>query len=220
MKKLLLALAVVLSACGGGGGGSQAPSVTAAVVSPVVVVAMYGDSTQAGVAPDSASLHPPAATIQALLTGVQVTSYGIAGTKLESVDVGTTWAQKIRDSGAQVVVENHAINDSWLGRETPTANYKAKLISMAEEVKAQGKTFVLETPNPVLSGANIEDKVQAMREVAASTGTVLCDVYQDLKDKGLDTLAAIPDGTHPSTTTYQVIAAKVASCLSTLTLQR
>lgn len=223
---LLFGLAMV--GCGGGG------SPTSSAHVPVVDVAMFGDSTQAGYSALSPVPTPPAAAVQRLLQqaglNAAVTSYGVPGSQLYQLlngadGTGLTWSQKLASTSAAVIVDNHGINDSWLGIETPLEDYRASLVAMVEQAKAHGKVMVLETPNPIVPAAqglrmNLpahEAKVQAMRDVAAATGTVLCDVNQAIKDRGLVTLEWIADGVHPTQPLYEgAIAQTLAKCLAPL----
>lgn len=195
-------------------------------------IPLFGDSTQAGVTAGSADLAPPALAVQELLRqaghDMTVSSHGIPGTYLYQLlsgadGTGRTWSQKLADSGASIVVDNHGINDSWAGIETPLDDYRASLRLLVAEAKAQGKVLILETPNPVLpvlTGLRMniaahEAKVQAMRDVGLETGTPVCDVNEEIRRQGMATPEWISDGVHPTRALYQgVIASKLASCIT------
>lgn len=235
VRGLLALTAFVLTACGGGGGGaSSAPAPVQAVIVQPVSVAMFGDSTQLGYTSiQGTPITPPAAVAQALLRqwtgnqGITVVSHGVSmtasGALLDGTDgSGLAWPARVSASGAQIVVVNHGINDSWLPVTTDDT-YRANITAIVRGAQAAGVRIMLETPGPVIAGgsassagydiADHEAKVRVMREVAAATGAALCDVNARILEQNLDTLEMIRDGVHPSPELYTRIGGWVAQCL-------
>lgn len=242
MKKLSFGLlvAVVVSACGcGGGGGAEPPAPVASVQAATPPaepeafrIRAYGDSTQGGytLASDGryVNVSTPADEAHRRLREwsardeIVVEQEGLGGTTSADLLHGTdgsglAWAQRLPAS-VKIVTINHAINDN----ARPIADFSADLRELVLIAKQLGKAVVLETPNPIVAGGALsprfdiaahQTKVQAVREVAAETGAVLCDQHQAIVDAGLATLQHLPDGVHPSPALYLFKGRTLGACL-------
>ena len=112
---------------------------------------------------------------------------------------------------AQIVVSNHAINDSIM--EQPT-EYEGYLNNLIDDTLAAGKIPVLDEPNPTCDGKhpNLDNFVVVMRTVAAQRKVLLIKQYDEFKSiRGWQSL--IPDCVHPSTNGYAVKARNTAQAL-------
>ncbi len=178
----------------------------------------YGDSTIWGFASGSAGAQvarpapvifdgqlPSAARYVVQNEGVSRTT---ACQLLQGTDgVHPDWSTQMRNSTAKFVIINHAINDqrSDIGESVPA--YKACLTALSQIAKQSGKNVILETPNPTdQTGFGLEQYVTAMREVAATERLNLIDQHAYLLNRlnGADVRALMPDGTHPSDSTYEL----------------
>lgn len=164
--------ALVLSACGGGGSDKPPEART---------LQLFGDSTQ----------HEAADSYRAKYGAARVIDSSVSGTNSRD---GVALLPSVR---GDVLLVNFGANDAVLADPThltPIAEYKANLRLIA----AAPARVIFETPNPQTSDLrNLPPYVQAMREVAAETGTQLIDVYACMSaSPGWQGL--IRDGVHPS----------------------
>lgn len=222
----------VLAACGGGGGGGGAATPAAAQVSPPplapIIIATFGDSTDAGVVPVIPTVYsPPATTAQAELraaTGRDITvlSYGAAGAAawdlLSGTDgSGTPFGARVRASGARIATISFGIND----RMAPIENYRANLLQLVQQGQAAGVVMVLQTPQPTIHGTVAADLypreegefIQATIDIARQTGATLCDQYAAIKADGRANFANEPDGVHGTPDLYAFKGRVLAGCL-------
>lgn len=112
---------------------------------------------------------------------------------------------------SQIVVSNHAINDSTT--ETPE-QYASYLNQYIDDVMAAGKIPVLDEPNPVCDNKrpNLDQYVSILRTVAAQRNVLLIPQYDSFKAiPNWETL--LPDCVHPSTNGYAVKARNTAQAL-------
>lgn len=206
------------------------------------VIDYYGDSTVWGLDPAKTTstnvvqlAAPPTQVLQAALTQkcgfpVTVNNRAVPGARLLDAVNGTSpyystpFATAIASSPANMVIENYGINDARLN--TTTGNFASALISMSQAARAAGKTMVIETPNPVVDGAQTAIYVgenayiatlsaQAIR-VAQSEGDLLVDQYDYFMTIGGDMLTEFSDGVHPTATTAALKAQRVAAAIQPL----
>lgn len=130
------------------------------------IIAAYGDSTQEGTVfigkkPWANPMTAPIMLQQKLQkrygTGVTVINKGMGGIttpdRLNGATLSdgrkvTSWEYEMRTSTAHIVINNTGINDTFLVGYTVaqhTSNYKR----LWEIARANNKTFIIETPNPI-----------------------------------------------------------------------
>lgn len=172
----------------------------------------FGDSTVIGaLTSNTDSSRPPPSWVS--LPGFTVVNRGLRGDSTQwLLDYHSTrdgWAGMLKDSPADTVIINHAINDR--NALVPIATYKANLEQIAWLASdIYKKRLILETPNPIdytVSGAlPISDYAQAMREVAAARGLAVIDQYTYLSGLiGSQPITGfMPDGVHPNDYTYRL----------------
>lgn len=115
---------------------------------------------------------------------------------------------------SQIVVSNHAINDSTT--ET-TDQYASYLNLYIDDTLSAGKIPVLDEPNPVCNNLrpNLDAYVAVLRTVAAQRNVLLIPQYDSFKAiPNWQTL--LPDCVHPSTNGYAVKARNTAQALISL----
>lgn len=116
---------------------------------------------------------------------------------------GRTWAQQMAQSNATVVIINHGINEAI--RSLSVSDYRNCLRSLAVTAQsANNKYVIFETPNPIDSG-DLSPYLSAMRSVAAEINAPVIDQHTYLTNLigGGNLRSFIPDGTHPSASTYE-----------------
>ena len=168
----LACLCLVLAACGGGGSDTPPEART---------LQLFGDSTQ----------HEAADSYRTKYGAARVIDSSVAGTKSSD---GVALLASVR---GDVLLVNFGANDAVINDPThltPIETYKANLRLLA----AAPARVIFETPNPETSDLrDLAPYAQAMREVAAETGTRLIDVYACvLASPGWQGL--LRDGVHPS----------------------
>jgi hypothetical protein len=209
---------------------TPAPNTTPPAAPTTASIDYYGDSTIWGYASGVGTQvqNPEPAVFQQSLPQYKlpiqytVRNEGVSATTACQLLNGTdgkhpVWDTQMTNSGARIVIINHAIND--LAYETP-AQYTACLTSLVQKAKQHGKTVILETPNPTTdSGPNgLDIWVDAMRKVATQENIKLIDEYQYLTNylAGADVHTICPDGTHPTDAVYRLkgeYAAKVFAAM-------
>ena len=151
---------------------------------PVIKIAIFGDDEMMGssfgrngmltfVTPDEAQ------SLQALLqtrfndSGIEVVNLSSGGTsstlpnELDGMDGGgAAEPQRMRQSGAMIAIQEHAINDNLDGETTN--EYAAYLGQWIVDAQASGLTPILEEPGPVCDGNHprLAQYVQAMNVAA------------------------------------------------------
>lgn len=162
---------------------------------PVVSIVVYGDDAMMGATVNSFgmfSLVMPnepqdlQAALQAQFgnTGITVIDHATGGTSSSLMNEingtdgsGAPFAQRIAASSAEIVVDNHAVNDA-LGGETVN-DYAGYLGQWIIDVRAANKIPVLEEPGPVCDGNHpqLGVYVQAMDAAAEQYGVALIRQY-------------------------------------------
>ena len=133
---------------------------------------------------------------------------------------GSNWANTLA-SDAGVVVLNYGLNEAYRGEDPAT--FAANLTKAVNDLKATGKSVILQTPNIVTGEAwtnNVDPYVNIIRSVAAATGSVLDDKYAatGAMDSFFD--AATGDTIHPSSSAYAALGVNLANVISGLSAQR
>ncbi len=184
MRAAGLLLVALAAGCGGGDSSSTPPAAR--------TLQLFGDSTQ----------HEAAPFYRRRL-GARLVDSSVAGTRSGDLISGTTsdprpWPAPVV---GDLVLVNHALNDSAVAAHVELEAYRANLRRLAD---APG-LVLFETPNPVTDPIrNPAPYVQVMREVAAERGVRLVDVYGCLTARA-DWPTLIRDGTHPSDAGYAYI---------------
>lgn len=180
------ALCLALAACGGGGSDTPAqpqaaqaaaPAASEPYVQPTALVAIYADSI--GI--------PEGKALESILGAGQVINRSRGGYYLRGAE-GAGLLDEAVAAPVRVVVLGYQVNDARgdIPGSYDVDEYRAKLTEVATRIKLSGKAVVLETaPRPVdggpSSGVFAGDKVlpyaDAMREVGAEVGAVVCDRY-------------------------------------------
>jgi lysophospholipase L1-like esterase len=150
--------------------------------------------------------QPPVAVLQAAMDArfgpgtVIVTERAVPGTTAGELLAGTDGRNRPwpREVAADIVVVNHALNDSY--RHVPLATY-------AEQLRRLHAT-VYETPNPVTVGWPSPPYAAAMREVAATLHAPVADVDAWMRAQP-NWPAMLDDGVHPTPAGYRAIVLQV-----------
>ncbi|MFX1675221.1 hypothetical protein PWR63_23725 [Paraburkholderia sp. A2WS-5] len=125
---------------------------------------------------------------------------------------GPPFAQRIKSSQAQIVLDAHAVNDDLSQSLAP---YADALIAWVQAVKDAGKIPVLEEPGPVCDNSRpyLENYVSVMDNVAAAYNVPLV--------KQFDYLQTIPNlcshytnGIYPDNAIFQIKAQRQAAVLA------
>lgn len=203
-----------LTGCGGGGDSTPPAAIPTASTASCATIALYGDSTDDGTDGSTrahASIDPTAA-LQTLMD----TRFGAGKVVVTNKAVGgTSSGDLVAVSPAfTLAVINFGINDSLHG--VPIADYKANLR------KLYRPGVVFKTPNPIYgeayTSAPADDSayVQAMREVSVELGAPLIDTNAYVLSLQ-DWRSLLPDGVHPTTVLYGLIAQNSMATLVPLT---
>lgn len=236
------AAAVALAACGGGEDVTETPIAqqhattpadTSVAVTPYVID-YYGDSTIWGQDPAGTGIQltsNPPAVLQSELTSrcgfpVMVRNFGVPSSRIGDALEGNNafyaqpFADAIKVSTARLVIANYGINDARL--QTSIATYGVNMRAMGQIVIASGKTFVYETPNPVVDGfqpaiwagenAYLGRQIDSGVAAAAELGSPVVSQYAYFMSLG-NLLAYFPDGVHPNSTTIATKVIRVADVL-------
>lgn len=203
----LVALCAMLTACGGGVGEAPAPAPApaptsiASCVPKVVTVQLAGDSTQYGFdgATRTIALQTPGMVLQAILDA----HFGAGAAIVQDIGVSSTTSADLAPGAltADITVVNFAINDA---ASMPVETYKSLLRGL--------HPTVFETPSPTYRDirplAGTMAFAQAMREVAAETGTPIADVTPYVLARP-NWQAEVPDEIHPDNALYAAIVTNV-----------
>jgi hypothetical protein len=149
-------------------------------------------------------------TVQNL--GVNSTTVGdlLNGSK----GTGNNWANTLA-SNAGIVVLNYGLNEASRGEDPAT--FAANLTRAVNELKAAGKTVILQTPNVVGNAVSYSGDVSTyanvIRDVASATGSALDDKFAATSVMGniFDTNTA--DDLHPSGSTYNALGVNLANTI-------
>jgi len=218
---ITVASVALLAACGGGGGDTPAQTATAAqavapaasepYMRPTALVAIYADSI--GI--------PEGAALESILGAGQVINRSRGGYYLRGAfDAGLL--DEAVAAPVRVVVLGYQVNDARPGipGNYTLDEYRAELQAVSTRIKLSGKAVVLETaPRPVVAGVNgaayagdlVAPYAQAMREVGAAVGAVVCDRYAATLNATLDDM---PDGVHPAAHLVAADAAMLSGCIA------
>lgn len=169
-----------------------------ALQEPIRVTA-YGDSTQA----DLGNPHGSSRRrwiIENRAVGGSSSAQLLAGTD----GLNKPWAEEMATSRAEGVILNHGLNDEALTID----QYRDNLTQMATSAKLYGKWVILEQPNHIEPGGNIdvakhEARIKTMKEVAEATGAMFCPQ------------PAVPllDHIHPTEEGYFLKSKQLARCI-------
>jgi lysophospholipase L1-like esterase len=214
LSKAIWVLCVVLAGCGGGGGGGDSSPTG---VQLAAVIDVYGDSTTAGW--DGATLTYTAQTapkVLADLTGATVNNYGESGA--EADDRLPTWAATMAASNADVVVLAYGMNDA---SRCDAGRFRDNLNGLIDGVPS-GKRVVLQTPNYAWETGSVDAAkvvcvrqfAQVVRDVAASRGLAVIDVYALTEPLVTADPSLMPDGNHPTEALYRHIGREMARVLT------
>jgi acyl-CoA thioesterase I len=194
---------------------------------------MYGDSTTLGTTMKSGhhvrSTENTPALIQYMLqdkfgSDVFVENHGVGGATCDDFlnsgnYVRSSWVREMLRSNADIVVMNVGINDVM---RSQTAGFSECYRRLAMITKAFGKTFIIETPNPVDRewNANVGALASAERAIAEERGLPLIDHWTTLQAKRDDWKALLSDGIHPSDAMYELKAASDMRVLAPIVASR
>lgn len=176
-------------------------------------IALYGDSTQAGVTAWGPVEIPPSKFLDALLkqefgAAHTIANRGIGGasiyTAMNSPNGGIypegNILQSIDAHDDDIIIANFGINDVFLPGNT--AALHANLYSVLKgAVEARGKRFIYEAPNPIVGDhASLLESYDAAVKVIP--GTDVLDVMGATKMWYPNWAAHLSDGMHPNGILY------------------
>ena len=174
-----------------------------------VRIQLFGDSTQWGYVArsDKPVAEPPVAVLQSAMDArfgagaVQVTERAVPGTTSGELLAGTDGRNRPwpREVDADIVVVNHALNDSH--EHVPIATYERQLAAL--------HPTVFETPNAITVNWPAAPYVGAMRRVAAEQHAPVADVDAWMRAQFNWRSLLSEDGLHPSQAGYREIVLKV-----------
>jgi lysophospholipase L1-like esterase len=188
-----------------------AASATTAWSAPVkpVRIQLFGDSTQWGYdgKTERSVAEPPVTVLQSAMDArfgrgaVLVTERAVPGTTSAQLLNGTDGRNRPwpREVDADIVVVNHALNDSNEG--VPLATYERQLAAL--------HPTVFETPNAITIGWPAPPYVAAMRQVAAAQHAPVADVDAWMRAQPNWKTLLSEDGLHPTQAGYREIVLKV-----------
>lgn len=166
---------------------------------PVVKIAIYGDDQQAGIAMSQFGMPTvvtpnEAQALQTLLqkqfndSGITVQNVSTGGTssslqnEIDGMDgLGVGQPQRMKQSGAQIVIEAHMLNDA-LGGETPD-DYAGYLTQQVQNAQTAGVTLVFEEDSPVCDGDHpqLPIYVATMERIAAQYNVPIIKQYSAIQ---------------------------------------
>lgn len=162
---IILILLALLTACGGGSAAPESAPSTPAVATPTNIQ-LFGDSTQYLAGPYWQQRYGAA----------NVDIQAIPGTTSGQLIAGTDGAHAPWPASTKtaIVVFKFGANDCLPWFNTSVDQFKANLRVLLKGVKG---VAVLETPDPTLDVSRPNEPLytQAVRDVAAETGTLLID---------------------------------------------
>jgi hypothetical protein len=129
---------------------------------------------------------------------------------------GSNWVNTLA-SDAGVVVLNYGMNEAYRGEDPAT--FAANLTKAVNDLKAAGKTVILQTPN-IATGydwaGNVSAYADVIRNVASATGSAIDDKYATTSGMGDIFDSATGDTIHPSSTAYAALGENLANVISGL----
>jgi lysophospholipase L1-like esterase len=214
-----VALAALVGCGGGGGGGDAEAPATGLQLSAGTVIDVYGDSTVAGW--DGATrtyIAQTASKVLADLTGATVNNFGVSGA--EADDRLPDWAATMAASRADIVVLAYGMNDA---SRCDAGRFTDNMRALVDGVPA-GRRVVLQTPNYAWETGSVDAAkvvcvrqfAQVVRDIAASHGIPVIDVYALTEPLVAATPALMPDGNHPTEALYGQIGREMARVLAQL----
>lgn len=190
-------------------------------------IVFFGDSTTKGW--DGAQTsgaevpRPMPSKFQELQPGYVVTNAGINGATIREHLDGTdptrpTFAQWLAANNHYYIVLNFGLNDVFT---TTVSSFQTDLTTAVDMIKNAGRKPILETPNP--ADRDLTALVPAIRNVATATGAGLIDHYLNLSNimtgqAGTSISQLLPDGFHPTQSTYTLLGQYAASQIATFNL--
>lgn len=154
---------------------------------------------------------PPVTTFAGDLPGgaYDVTEKGQPGARAWQVIDGfageNPWETRMAGAaGIDFVILGYGMNEADKGDSL--ASYKDALRSLANTARAYAKFVIFETPNPSTYISTVAQFAQAMREVGAEMNIPVIDQFSMIEeyrmDNGLTLESMVPDGMHPTQSTY------------------
>ncbi|WP_322055186.1 SGNH/GDSL hydrolase family protein [Paraburkholderia bannensis] len=208
-----------------GYGGESASAAEVATTKPVLID-MEGDSLIWGYTgmsngvPVQSPNNPPRvvqATLQnSLGSTVTTQNNAVSGTTVSNSLKGQGYpglfAARLASNDAQIVLSNYATNDSV---NTSVESYTADMEQWVRDVKAAGKTPVLEEPNPSCAAkhATLWQYRDAMVTIAKREGVLLIKQYDYILSMPNWQSMLRPDCTHPTDALYLIKAQRTAQQL-------
>jgi hypothetical protein len=209
---------------------SPAPASEPVIVPPVVIapktvlIETYGDDAMLGMTSQTmvTQQSEPADTqtlLKAQFPGVTVVNHASGGTsstlvnEMAGVDgMGAPFAQRIMASKADIVLDNHAVNDDLSQSLAP---YSDALVAWITAVRAAGKVPVLEEPNPVCDGNHpyLENYVSSMDNIAAQYNVPVVAQYAYLQTIP-NYCSHLSAGLYPDASIYALKAQRQAAALA------
>ena len=174
-----------------------------------VRIQLFGDSTQWGYddKTDKPVPVPPVAVLQSAMDtrfgagAVIVTERAVPGTTSGQLLAGTDGRNRPwpREVDADIVVVNHALNDS--NEHVPLATYERQIAAL--------HPTVFETPNAITVDWPAPPYIAAMRKVAAAQHAPVADVDAWMRTQPNWKSLLSDDGLHPTQAGYREIVLKV-----------
>lgn len=180
---------------------------------------MYGDSTTFGTTLKNGrhvrSFGNTPALLQYMMqdkfgSAVFVENHGVGGATCDDFlhsgnYVYSSWLGEMLRSKADIVVMNVGINDVM---RSQTAGFSTCYNRLALITRLFGKTFIIETPNPVNREWNekVGELASIERSIAKERGIPIIDHWGNLQSKGTDWRVLLSDGIHPSDAMYELKA--------------
>jgi len=174
-----------------------------------VRIQLFGDSTQWGYdrRTEQPVAQPPVALLQAAMDArfgrgaVLVTERAVPGTTAGQLLAGTDGRNRPwpREVDADIVVVNHALNDS--NEHVPLPTYERQMAAL--------HPTVFETPNAITVDWPAPPYVAAMRKVAAAQHAPVADVDAWMRAQANWKSLLSDDGLHPTQAGYREIVLKV-----------
>jgi acyl-CoA thioesterase-1 len=203
-----------------------------------VVIEAYGDSTTEGWTVDNGVGRRTSNNAERILEFslrqefgdvVTVVNYGVGGTEAaELLEGGSTgspasWAERMARSSASIVLLNYGLNDAYYAQvrsaKAPpeTAEQYAQILAqLASIARREGKTVVLEEPNPTCSRvreAALPSYVEALRAMARRESIPLVSQYDFILSLPAWT-GLLGDCLHPNEALYNIKGRRTAAVLS------
>lgn len=208
-----------------------------AVADEAVRIVCFGDSVTKAVRPGVEPHETFGAVLEQTLNDagrtVRVFNAGVGG---NTTTQGLARLQRdVLDRKPHYVVVMFGLNDSWVdsGRSESRVSiddYRANLRTMIAQLRGQGASTVLMTPNPAIApkypphrNVTLKGYVEAVRDVARAELVPLVDVYRrfaELGIEGADLNALFTDAMHPNPAGQRMIAEMLSARFDGLLAER